>query len=108
MKFPQKNAYNCTCTLIPFRGKLEANRLELQWKKICDRERRSKERNRELLQDFERVEKHAAVLAVKSERLKSYKVPIVFALAFYRECWSVILDCSCAIAQFNKAQTHTL
>ncbi|KAL9954801.1 hypothetical protein ACROYT_G042380 [Oculina patagonica] len=54
-------------------SKLEANRLEIQWKKICDHEKRSKERNRELLKDFERVEQHAALLAVKTERLKVYK-----------------------------------
>ena len=46
----------------------------MQWKQICENEKRSKERNRELLKDFERVERHAAMLAVKSDRLKSYKV----------------------------------
>ena len=53
---------------------MEASRLEIQWKKICDQEKRSKERNRELLKEFERVEQHASMLAVKTDRLKSYKV----------------------------------
>jgi len=56
------------------RSKLEAKRLETQWKRICDHEKRSKERNKELLKDFDRVEQHAALLAVKTERLKAYKV----------------------------------
>lgn len=54
-------------------SKMEASRLEIQWKKICDQEKRSKERNRELLKEFERVEQHAYMLAVKTDRLKSYK-----------------------------------
>ena len=37
---------------------MDAKRLEIQWKKICDHEKRNKERNRELLKDFERVEQH--------------------------------------------------
>ena len=53
---------------------MEATRLEIHWKKICDQEKRSKERNRELLKEFERVEQHASMLAVKTERLKAYKV----------------------------------
>ena len=53
---------------------MEASRLEIQWKKICDQEKRSKQRNRDLLKDFERVEQHAAMLAVKTDRLKTYKV----------------------------------
>lgn len=52
----------------------------MQWKKICENEKKSKERNRELLKDFERVERHAAMLAVKSDRLKSYKVISVLHL----------------------------
>ena len=59
---------------------MEANRLEIQWKKVCDHEKRSKERNRELLKDFERVEQHAATLAVKTERLKAYKVTLKFCV----------------------------
>ena len=59
---------------------MEANRLEIQWKKVCDHEKRSKERNRELLKDFERVEQHAAMLAVKTERLKAYKVTLKFSV----------------------------
>lgn len=54
-------------------GKMEASRLEIQWKKICDQEKRSKQRNRDLLKDFERVEQHAVMLAVKTDRLKTYK-----------------------------------
>ena len=49
----------------------------MQWKKNCENEKKSKERNRELLKDFERVERHAAMLAVKSDRLRSYKVTSV-------------------------------
>ena len=71
--------YNYSVRLLAFhsflnRSKLDAKRLETQWKKICDHEKRSKERNKELLKDFERVEQHAALLAVKTERLKAYKV----------------------------------
>lgn len=65
------------------RGKLEAKRLETQWKKICDHEKRSKERNKELLKDFERVEQHAALLAVKTERLKAYKVTLTSSVVLF-------------------------
>ena len=53
---------------------LEASRLELHWKKLCEQEKRSKERNRELLRDFDRVEQQAAVLDAKTQRLKAAKV----------------------------------
>lgn len=59
------------------RSKLEAKRLETQWKRICDHEKRSMERNKELLKDYDRVEQHAALLAVKTERLKAYKVHVI-------------------------------
>lgn len=65
------------------RSKLEAKRLETQWKKICDHEKRSKERNKELLKDFERVEQHAALLAVKTERLKAYKVTLTSSVVLF-------------------------
>ena len=68
---------------FPNRSKLEAKRLETQWKKVCDHEKRSKERNKELLKDFERVEQHAALLAVKTERLKAYKVTLTFIVVLF-------------------------
>ena len=80
--------YNFSVRLLAFhsflnRSKLEAKRLETQWKKICDHEKRSKERNKELLKDFERVEKHAALLAVKTERLKAYKVALTSSVVSF-------------------------
>ena len=63
----------CSC-----RSKLEASRLEIHWKKICDREKKSKERNQKLLEDFERVEQHANALAARSDRLMAYKVLLKF------------------------------
>ena len=55
---------------------MEANRLEIRWKKSVLMKRGA--RNRELLKDFERVEQHAATLAVKTERLKAFIVTLKF------------------------------
>ena len=68
------------------RSKLEAKRLETQWKRICAHEKRSMERNKELLKDFDRVEQHAALLAVKTERLKAYKVITDLYCDFHSKC----------------------
>ena len=56
------------------RGTSEAKRLELQWSKLCEEEKKSQKRNQKLLEDFERVEHHAGVLAAKTQKLKAAKV----------------------------------
>lgn len=57
-----------------YRNALEANRLEMHWKKLCEQEQRSQKRNRELLKDFERVAQQALVFDSRTQRLKAAKV----------------------------------
>ncbi len=48
-------------------------RLQNYWKKLCDDERRSQQRNEQLLQDLDRVEREMNALSARSERLQTMK-----------------------------------
>ena len=56
------------------RSRLRAARLQSYWKKVCEDERKSKDRNEQLLRDFGRVEAHIATLSSRTERLRLLKV----------------------------------
>eukprot|EP00057_Strongylocentrotus_purpuratus_P028792 XP_011683266.1 PREDICTED: centrosomal protein kizuna-like [Strongylocentrotus purpuratus] len=55
-------------------SRLKAARLQSYWKKVCEDERKSKDRNEQLLRDFGRVEAHIATLSSRTERLRLLKV----------------------------------
>ena len=60
---------------------MDANRLEIQWKKPVIMKRGTrKEIENCFKKDFERVEQRAAMLAVKTERLKANKVKLKFCV----------------------------
>ncbi|XP_033102741.1 centrosomal protein kizuna-like [Anneissia japonica] len=51
----------------------KAARLQTYWQKICDDERKSRARNEQLLQEFQRVQTHMDALSVRTERLRMLK-----------------------------------
>ncbi|XP_046575608.1 LOW QUALITY PROTEIN: centrosomal protein kizuna-like [Haliotis rubra] len=54
-------------------GKLKAVRLHNYWKKICEDERRSKQRNEQIRREFERIDTHMASLGSRTEKLRILK-----------------------------------
>ncbi|XP_041352425.1 centrosomal protein kizuna-like isoform X2 [Gigantopelta aegis] len=54
-------------------AKLKAVKLHTYWKKICDQEKRSKERNEQILRNFERTDAHIASLSARTEKLRFLK-----------------------------------
>ena len=65
--------------MVFFSAKLRAVKLQSYWKKICDDERRSKQRNAQLLRDLDRMENNMASLEARREKLRQLKV-MVFEL----------------------------
>ncbi|KAK6182431.1 hypothetical protein SNE40_010127 [Patella caerulea] len=54
-------------------AKLKAVRLNNYWKKLCDDEKRSKERNAQLLREFERIDSHLQSMGARTEKLRFLK-----------------------------------
>ncbi|XP_050405162.1 uncharacterized protein LOC126820973 isoform X3 [Patella vulgata] len=54
-------------------AKLKAVRLNNYWKKLCDDEKRSKERNAQLLREFERIDSHLSSMGARTEKLQFLK-----------------------------------
>ena len=57
------------------RAKLRAVKLQSYWRRICEDERRSKQRNAQLLRDLDRMEANMATLDARREKLKHMTVP---------------------------------
>ena len=60
--------------LLCCRGRLRAVRLQNYWKKLCEDEKRSRDRNDQLLREFDRVEAHLSNMAAQTDRLRQMKV----------------------------------
>ncbi|XP_052273957.1 centrosomal protein kizuna-like isoform X3 [Dreissena polymorpha] len=54
-------------------AKLRAVKLQSYWRRICEDERRSKQRNAQLLRDLDRMEANMATLDARREKLKHMK-----------------------------------
>lgn len=65
----ESNFYRHLC-----RAKLRAAKLQAYWKRICDDERRSQQRNQNILRDFSRIDSHLTAVSNKTERLRLLKV----------------------------------
>ncbi|XP_069500998.1 enolase-phosphatase E1-like isoform X2 [Ambystoma mexicanum] len=50
-----------------------ATELQRLWKELCEQESKAHTRNRELLQDFQRIETHIAILSARTEDLRKRK-----------------------------------
>ena len=53
-------------------------KLQSYWKKICDDEKRSKQRNAQLLRDLDRLETNMANLEARREKLRQLKVSFLY------------------------------
>ena len=62
---------------LSFRAKLRAVKLQSYWKKICEDEKRSRQRNSQLLRDLDRIEANMAGLEARREKIKHMKVSLV-------------------------------
>ena len=49
-------------------------KLQSYWKKVCEDEKRSKQRNAQLLRDLDRMETNMANLEARREKLRQLKV----------------------------------
>ncbi|XP_023933429.1 mastermind-like protein 2 isoform X2 [Lingula anatina] len=54
-------------------NRLRASKLQAQWRKVCEDERKSQLRNEKLMKDVERVENHLSSLSAKTDRLRLLK-----------------------------------
>ena len=61
---------------VPYSAKLRAVKLQSYWKKICDDEKRSRQRNAQLLRDLDRMEGNMANLEARREKLRHLKVHV--------------------------------
>ena len=73
---------------VPYSAKLRAVKLQSYWKKICDDEKRSRQRNAQLLRDLDRMEGNMANLEARREKLRHLKVHVynvisTFSLSLY-------------------------
>ena len=53
---------------------MKATRLNAYWKKICEDERRAKQRNEMMMREFERIDAHMAEMNARTQRLAMVKV----------------------------------
>ncbi|XP_005106825.1 centrosomal protein kizuna [Aplysia californica] len=54
-------------------AKMKATRLQTYWRKICDDEKRAKQRNEMLIREFERIDAHMAEMNARTQRLALMK-----------------------------------
>lgn len=54
--------------------KLRAAKLRSYWQQVCEREKRARERNEDLLQDFQNLEMKIAAMEAKSKKLRAMKM----------------------------------
>ncbi|XP_063428950.1 centrosomal protein kizuna-like isoform X3 [Mytilus trossulus] len=54
-------------------SKLRATRLQSYWRKICEDQRRSQQRNDQILKEFDRIDAHLGNLSARTERLRLLK-----------------------------------
>ncbi|RUS78547.1 hypothetical protein EGW08_013690 [Elysia chlorotica] len=54
-------------------SKMKATRLNAYWRKICEDERRAKQRNEMMMREFERIDAHMAEMNARTQRLASVK-----------------------------------
>ncbi|VDI72650.1 centrosomal protein kizuna [Mytilus galloprovincialis] len=54
-------------------AKLRATRLQSYWRKICEDQRRSQQRNDQILKEFDRIDAHLGNLSARTERLRLLK-----------------------------------
>ncbi|XP_071164098.1 centrosomal protein kizuna-like isoform X4 [Mytilus edulis] len=54
-------------------AKLRATRLQSYWRKICEDQRRSQQRNDQILKEFYRIDAHLGNLSARTERLRLLK-----------------------------------
>ncbi|KAL5008010.1 hypothetical protein ScPMuIL_013591 [Solemya velum] len=54
-------------------AKIRAAKLQSYWKKICEDEKRSKERNEQILRHFDRIEAHLSKVSTRTEKLRVLK-----------------------------------
>ncbi|XP_071164099.1 centrosomal protein kizuna-like isoform X5 [Mytilus edulis] len=55
------------------KAKLRATRLQSYWRKICEDQRRSQQRNDQILKEFYRIDAHLGNLSARTERLRLLK-----------------------------------
>ncbi|XP_052057786.1 centrosomal protein kizuna-like isoform X3 [Mytilus californianus] len=55
------------------KAKLRATRLQSYWRKICEDQRRSQQRNDQILKEFDRIDAHLGNLSARTERLRLLK-----------------------------------
>lgn len=60
--------------MLCFRAKLRATRLQSHWRKICEDQRRSQQRNEQIIREFERIDTHLSSMSSRTERLRLLKV----------------------------------
>ncbi|XP_078313988.1 uncharacterized protein LOC144619561 isoform X4 [Crassostrea virginica] len=58
---------------ISAKAKLRATKLQSYWRRICEDQRRSQQRNQSILQDFSRIDSHLTAVSGKTERLRILK-----------------------------------
>ena len=59
---------------ITFRAQLRTTQLQAYWKRICEEEKRSQQRNEQILSTIDRIDSYTAMLEEKTEKLRQMKV----------------------------------
>lgn len=88
---------------VLFRAKLRAVKLQSYWKRICEDEKKSKQRNAQILRSMDRMEANMASLDARREKLKHMKVSKILCMSF---CCGII-DCY-LVSSFSIIFLHAL
>ncbi|XP_062584557.1 centrosomal protein kizuna-like isoform X2 [Saccostrea cucullata] len=54
-------------------AKLRASKLQAYWKRVCEDQRRSQQRNQNIIREFSRIDTHLTTVSAKTERLRLLK-----------------------------------
>ncbi|XP_064603955.1 LOW QUALITY PROTEIN: centrosomal protein kizuna-like [Liolophura sinensis] len=73
-------------------SKLKAAKLQSYWKRICSDEKKSRQRNEKILQDFDRIEGHLSSVTLRTEKLKMLKKQYESQLKDKYPNWKSLID----------------
>ena len=92
---------------------MKASRLQAYWKKICDDEKRAKQRNEMLIREFERIDAHMAEMNARTQRLALMKVftSIIFFSEIFILMISILISyansCFCDLAEKSQKKSKS-
>ncbi|XP_059167440.1 centrosomal protein kizuna-like [Physella acuta] len=72
--------------------KMKASRLYTYWRKVCEDERKAKQRNEMLLRDFQRIDSHMSELNARTQRLALMKKQYEDYIASTYPQWNTLMS----------------